>query len=178
MSDFDKKEYKVFELFSKQWALVTAGKMEHFNSCTVGWGSMGTLWARPGNNSPVITVYLHPARYTQQFFKENDMFTVSFFPESYRKALGYMGTHSGREGDKAEAAGLTPVSIGDSVTYKEATMTFLCRKIYQHQFSKEDIAAEIQDYYKGNPKVYPVDENGEWQPHWVFVGEIIDALEA
>lgn len=106
------------------------------------------------------------------------MFTVSFFPESYRKALGYMGTHSGKEGDKAEAAGLTPVSIGDSVTYKEATMTFLCRKIYQHQFAKEDIAAEIQDYYKNNPKVYPVDENGEWQPHWVFVGEIIDTLEA
>ena len=67
--------------------------------------------------------------------------------------------------------------MGNSVTYKEASMTFLCRKVYQHQFSKEDIAEEVQDYYKENPKVYPVDENGEWQPHWVFVGEIIDAQD-
>ena len=178
MSDFEKREYKVFELFSKQWALVTAGNMEQFNSCTVSWGSMGTLWARPGNDSHVVTVYLHLGRYTQQFFRENDTFTVSFFPESCRKALGYMGSHSGRDGDKAKAAGLTPVSFGASVTYKEATMTFLCRKIYQHPFSKEDIASEVQDYYKENPKVYPVDENGEWQPHWVFVGEIIDEMDS
>ena len=178
MSDFEKREYKVFELFSKRWALVTAGNMEQFNSCTVSWGSMGTLWARPGNDSHVVTVYLHPGRYTQQFFRENDTFTVSFFPESCRKALGYMGSHSGRDGDKAKAAGLTPVSFGASVTYKEATMTFLCRKIYQHPFSKEDIASEVQDYYKENPKVYPVDENGEWQPHWVFVGEIIDEMDS
>ena len=177
MSNFEEKDYKVFELFGKQWALATAGSMENFNSCTVSWGSMGTLWARPGNNGSVITVYLHPARYTQQFFKENDMFTVSFFPEDRRKALGYMGSHSGRDGDKATAAGLTPVPMGESVTYKEASMTFLCRKVYQHQFFKEDIATEVQDYYKVNSRVYPVDENGEWQPHWVFVGEIIDAWD-
>ena len=35
MSDFEKRGYEVFELFSKQWALVTAGNKECFNSCTV-----------------------------------------------------------------------------------------------------------------------------------------------
>lgn len=33
--NFEEKEYKAFELFQKQWALVTAGSMEKFNSCTV-----------------------------------------------------------------------------------------------------------------------------------------------
>ncbi len=64
MGNFAEKDYKVFELFHQQWALATAGDREHFNSCTLGWGSMGTLWTRPGKSGAVITVYLHPARYT------------------------------------------------------------------------------------------------------------------
>lgn len=176
MSDYKEKEYKIFDLFEKQWAVVTAGTMERFNSCTVSWGSMGTLWTRPGKNGAVITVYLYPTRYTREFLASNDTFTVSFFPQECRKALGILGSRSGRDGDKIALSGLTPVSLGDSVGYQEASMTFLCRKIYQHQFAKEDIAPDVQEYYKANPKVYPVDENGEWQPHWVFVGEIIESV--
>jgi flavin reductase (DIM6/NTAB) family NADH-FMN oxidoreductase RutF len=133
---------------------------------------MGTLW-----NKPVIIVNLHPARYTREFLSENDSFTVSFFPESRRKALAIMGSCSGRDGDKVSAAGLTPVSVGDSVGYKEANLTFLCRKLYQHQLSKEYLAPEICAYYQANPGVYPPDEDGEWQAHWVFVGEIIETIE-
>lgn len=47
-----------------------------------------------------------------------------------------MGSHSGRDVNKVEMSGLTPVAIGASVTYKEANLTFLCRKIYQHPFAK------------------------------------------
>ena len=86
---------------------------------------------------PYRTVYVHPARYTSEFLTENDTFTVSFYPESCRNALCYMGSHSGRDGDKAAAAGLTPAAMGNSVTYEEANLTFLCKKLYQHQFAKE-----------------------------------------
>ena len=172
MGDFSEKDYKVFALFDKQWALVTAGSPERFNGCTVSWGCMGTLW-----NKPVITVYLHPARYTRDFLRENDSFTVSFFPESCRKALGIMGSRSGRDGDKVSAAALTPVAVGDSVGYREASLTFLCRKLYQHSFDREELAPEIRAYYRERPGVFPPDEQGEWQPHWVFVGEILETLE-
>lgn len=175
MVNFAENDYKIFEMFHKQWALVTAGSLEHFNSCTVSWGSMGTLWTRPDKGGQVITVYIHPARYTQEFLTESDTFTVSFFPECYRKALAYLGSHSGREEDKVAVTGLTPIAMGDSVTYEEAELTFLCRKVYQHPFDKEGISEDVQEYYKANPKVYPPDETGEWQPHWMFVGEIIDS---
>ena len=165
-------EFKIFELFEKQWALVTAGNLERFNCCTVGWGSMGTLW-----NKPVITVYLHPARYTRDFLAENDSFTLSFFPEAYKKALGILGTLSGRDGDKITPSGLTPTAMGGSVSYEEAELSFLCRKLYQHRFSKEDLAPEIQAYYQAHPAVYPPDAEGEWQPHWVFVGEVVDVID-
>ncbi len=130
--DFEEMDYKVFELFRKRWALVAAGTPGDFNACTVGWGSLGTLWTRPGRTGSVVTVYLYPTRYTREHLVANDTFTVSFFPEEYRKALGVMGSRSGRDGDKAAAAGLTPVGLGGSVTFEEASLTLVCRKVYQH----------------------------------------------
>ena len=177
MSRFEENSYEVFDLFRTQWAVVTAGNMEHFNSCTIGWGSLGTLWTRPGKSGSIVTVYLHPMRYTQELMTQNHFFTVCFFPADKKKALTILGSRSGRDGDKVAASGLTPVSIGESIGYAEASLTFLCRKIYQHALSREAIAQDIQDYYKANANVFPVDENGEWQPHWMFIGEIIEAVE-
>lgn len=177
MKNFEETEYKVFDLFRNQWALVSSGDIEEFNACTLSWGSLGTLWTRPGKNGSTVTVYIHPARYTLELLQKNDTFTVSFFPSEYRKALGYMGSHSGRNEDKVAASGLTPISLDGTVGYKEANLTFVCRKLYQHQLAKEDIAEDVQDYYVANPKAYPLNENGEWEPHWVFVGEIIDVKD-
>ena len=87
-----------------------------------------------------------------------------------------MGSHSGINGNKDEAAGLTPIQIGESVTFEEANLTFLCKKLYQHQFSKDDLAPKVKEYYSSNPKVFPDFEEG-WQPHIVFVGEIIYVLD-
>lgn len=48
MENFKQKAYNVFELFDQQCALVTAGSIKHYNSCTVGWGSLGNLWGPTG----------------------------------------------------------------------------------------------------------------------------------
>ena len=177
MSSFEEKSYEVFNLFQKQWAVVTAGNMDKFNSCTVSWGSLGTIWTRPGKSGSIVTVYLYPTRYTRELMAESDTFTVSFFPTDKKKAMGILGSRSGRDTNKVEKSGLTPVSVGDTVGYEEANLTFVCRKIYQHQLTKEDIAADVQEYYSANPNAYPVDKNGEWHPHWVFVGEITEAID-
>ncbi|MBM6989936.1 MAG: flavin reductase [Mobilibacterium timonense] len=181
MKEFEKEKYRVFEMFNKDWALVTAGDMDDFNSCTVGWGSLGSIWGHSGQSRPVATVYVHPARYTSEFLKKHDFFTVGFYDQKYKKALAYMGSHSGRNENKAEGAGLTPVAIGDGVTYEEAGLTFLCRKLYMHKFNKDDLAEEIKEYYAAQPKVYPnVTPDGtddEWEPHFVIVGEIVESRE-
>ncbi len=171
MSGFMTADYRAFELFEKHWGLVTAGTPEDYNSCTVSWGGLGTLWGRP-----VVTVYVHPARHTCRFLEKSDFFTVSFYDEACRPALAYMGAHSGRDGDKATAAGLTPIAFGQSVTYEQAELTLLCRKLYAHQFDREALAPEIQAMYAAAPAVYP-DFQGGWQPHIVFVGEVTDALD-
>ena len=86
MKEFETCQYKVFDYFKKGLTLVTAGNVKDFSTCTIGWGTMGTLWSGAGINS-VITVFVHPSRYTCGYLKGNERFTVSFFSEQYRDAL-------------------------------------------------------------------------------------------
>lgn len=146
-----------FEVFRNNRALLTAGTEDHFNSMTIGWGSLGTIWGKS-----TVTVYVRPDRYTWNFLKESDTFTVSFFPEEYRSALTVMGTLSGRDTDKVRASGLTPVFLEDGITYAEAVSTLVCRKIYMVQMKYED----VPDYAK---KIY---QNGI-EPHYIITGELL-----
>ena len=163
MKPFESKDYRLFDMFNNQWALATAGDISRYNTCTIAWGSLGTIWGGPGGGRPIATIYINPDRYTWEFLKESDVFTVDFFPPEYRKALGYLGAHSGRDGDKVAAAGLTPRELAGGVTFEEANLTFVCRKLYQAPFERAGLADVInQGVYKN------------WQPHWMFVGEIIE----
>ena len=177
MKPFETKDYKAFTIFEDRWALVTAGTLDNFNTCTVSWGSMGNIWGPNGGDISTVTVYIHPARYTQEFMAKYDTFTVSFFPESYRKALGYLGSHSGRNENKVANSGLTPVVAGDGVTFKEAELTFVCKKLYEHQFDEAYLAEKVKDYYASNPAVYTQAGHDRWEPHYMYIGEVVDAIE-
>ena len=177
MKAFETKDYKAFTMFENRWALVTAGMLVDFNTCTVSWGSMGNIWGPNGGDISTVTVYIHPARYTQEFMAKYDTFTVSFFPESYRKALGYLGSHSGRNENKVANSGLTPVVAGDGVTFKEAELTFVCKKLYEHQFDEAYLAEKVKDYYASNPAVYTQAGHDRWEPHYMYIGEVVEAIE-
>ena len=125
-------EMSVFRNFGKDWALVTAGNMENYNTMTIGWGGLGTLWGRD-----VATIYVKPIRYTHEFLEKNEYFTVTFFPGEYKKDLSLLGSRSGRDGDKVAATRLTPVAVGESVGFQEACLTLLCRKIYRQDMIRE-----------------------------------------
>ena len=177
MKAFETKDYKAFTMFENRWALVTAGMLDDFNTCTVSWGSMGNIWGPNGGDISTVTVYIHPARYTQEFMAKYDTFTVSFFPKSYHKALGYLGSHSGRDENKVANSGLTPVVAGDGVTFKEAELTFVCKKLYEHQFDEAYLAETVKDYYASNPAVYTQAGHDRWEPHYMYIGEVVEAIE-
>lgn len=148
-------------LFQNDWALVTAGTEASFNSMTVSWGGLGTLWRKP-----VVTVYIRPNRYTHGFLESNEYFTVGFYSEEYKKALGIMGSKSGRDCDKVALSGLTPVALKQGVTYREAGLTLLCRKVYRQVMDKDAIPGDILDNcFKDDPSV-----------HTLFIGEVVDVL--
>lgn len=149
-----------FNKFDRQWALVTAGSAESFNTMTISWGSMGTIW-----NKPVVTVYIRPDRYTCDFMKTSEYFTVSFFKEEQRQALKLLGTVSGRDTDKVKASGLTPEFLENGITFEEAEETFVCRKIYSQQLSWDDIPQFAHKIYGSCT-----------DPHIIFMGEVIGRI--
>ncbi len=158
--DFIHQDYDVFRMFNERWALVTAGTIEDYNTRTIGWGSLGTLWRRP-----VCTVYVTPARYTWNFLEKNDFFTVSFFPAGFHDDLMYLGSHSGRDGDKVARTSLTPVALPEGVTFQEAELTLVCHKLYSDPF---DGARAPEDLRNGLYK--------QVAPHHFYIGEVLRAL--
>jgi flavin reductase (DIM6/NTAB) family NADH-FMN oxidoreductase RutF len=117
----------MFRLIGDDWMLVTAGPPEDFNTMTASWGGFGVLW-----NRNVCWCVIRPQRYTFQFMERYGAFTLSFFTERYRSALELCGTRSGRDLDKAKAAGLSPepAALPCTTTFAEARLVLSCRKLY------------------------------------------------
>lgn len=148
----------ILTLFDKGWALVTAGDISDFNTMTISWGGMGTLWGKP-----VATVYVKPVRYTHEFMENNDYFTISFFEEEYRKALELLGSKSGRDCDKVMESRLTPVRIGENIVgYVQAFRTLVCRKIYSQELDVNAMPEAVREAYYTKEA-----------PHTMYIGEIV-----
>lgn len=112
------------KLISDDWALVTAGNQEKWNTMTVSWGGIGELWGKD-----VAMIFIRPQRYTYAFIERESHFTMSFFGGEHKKALSLCGSKSGRDIDKAEAAGLTPFFLEQAVAIQEAELVLVCRKL-------------------------------------------------
>lgn len=151
-----------FSLIGDQWALLTAGDRESYNTMTVSWAGMGILW-----NKPVTTIYVRPHRYTYQFTEKSDYYTLTFFaPGEQREALNLCGTKSGRDMDKFKAAGITPAFAECGAPYVgEGELVLVCRKLYAQDLTEDSfLDREIME------KNYPKRDY-----HRMYVGEIIEA---
>lgn len=125
-------------LWNTQWFLLTAGDFAAgaFNTMTVSWGSLGTIW-----NKPFAQVVVRPSRYTREFLEKDPTFTLCAFPTQYQKALALLGTQSGRDGDKIAESGLTPCAstIVAAPSFAEAELVIECRKMYWQDMRAENI---------------------------------------
>lgn len=66
-----------FKLIGDDWALVTAGDREKFNTMTISWGGVGIMWGKP-----VVFTFIRPQRYTFAFMENGDRYTMSFLMKS------------------------------------------------------------------------------------------------
>lgn len=153
-----------FSWFKGDGLLLAVGDKESNNAMTIGWGSLGNVWSKIGENT--VTVYVAEGRYTYQFMEKYNYFTVMAFNKGDKRILGYMGTHSGRDGNKAEALGLhTLYTEHGTPYYEEASLVLECRIIYKAPFQKEGMCEEAQKFY----------ENFEAGVHHMYIGNIIGA---
>jgi len=156
-------QIKPHHLFHHQWVLLTAGDFSKhdFNTMTIGWGAIGTMWSRP-----FALVAVRFSRYTFNFMEKYDTFTLTAFPETYHKALSLLGTKSGRDGDKIAESGLTPISasVVPAPAFDEAEIVIKCKKIYANDLNPAHFLDE------GIHRHYP---NRDF--HRIYYGEILFA---
>lgn len=152
-------------MIAGEWMLVTAGTKETgYNTMTASWGHLGSIWGH-GGGKPTSVIFVRPQRYTKEFVDREEYYTLSFFPEQYKKALGYLGSHSGRDGDKVAHAGLTPVFGEKSTWFREAKLVLVCRKLYRAPIVEEGFLDKevLEDAYPHRDF------------HDMYVGEIVEA---
>ena len=155
---------EVFRDFVSKNALLTAGNKEGYNTMTIGWGQLGSIW-----NVPACTVYVRPERYTYGFMEESGYFTVSILPEDRRDIARLCGSKSGREVDKAAECGLTlSYAEGDAPYFEEAELVLVCKKLYAQDMD----AAFITD---GGPIDKFYGKAGNW--HRMYIGQVVAAYK-
>ena len=155
-----------FDWFKGQGLLLAVGTPDHNNAMTIGWGSLGNIWGKLG--PATVTVYVAEGRYTYEFMEKYDYFTVMAFDKEDARYLGYMGTHSGRDGDKAAHLGLhTLYTENGTPYYAEATMVLECKTIYKAPLDIEGMAEDVKKFY----------ENFDAGVHHIYIGNVIKALK-
>ena len=150
----------IFKKFNEDWALLTVGDKNKYNTMTISWGTLGTLW-----NKEVVIVFVRKSRYTHEFIENNEYFTVSFYSDKYKKDLGILGSVSGRDKDKVSLTKLTPEFLDNTTTFKEASETLVCKKIYMQDMDINSIPSDIKE------KLY-----SDFDIHTIVVGEVVDIL--
>jgi flavin reductase (DIM6/NTAB) family NADH-FMN oxidoreductase RutF len=125
------------ELVSEEWMLITPGTMKRWNTMTASWGGFGQLWGKDS-----AFVFVRPSRYTFVLMEESEGFTLSFLGEAGRKALEVCGAISGRDTDKAKAAGIKPrgfsaEGVPERVGFEDARLVLSCRKAYSQDLDPE-----------------------------------------
>lgn len=124
-------EGNLIKAIADEWMLISAGDENGYNMMTASWGFAGEMW---GNDS--VAAMIRPQRYTMEFVNNNDYFTLSFYGDN--KAIHKVcGSKSGRDVDKTELTGLTPVFSDNTVYFNQARLVLVCKKQYVGRLEEE-----------------------------------------
>ena len=148
--------------------LLAAGDKDKSNAMTIGWGGIGTLWGRTA-----LTVYVAEKRYTKEFLDKAEYFTVMAFDVKDSKVLNYMGTKSGRDGDRSATQG---DACPDKKAYTEAAMVIECKIMYAAPFDPQYFKSDApKRMYARSAEGRSQGENFPAGIHSMYIGEVVNA---
>ena len=103
---------------------------------------------------------------TKEFVDSSETFSLTFFDDSYKKTLGYLGSVSGRDEDKITKSGLTVQHINQTPYFEEWLIMMICKKLFAQKMSPESfqVAGLDEKYYL------------EKDYHTIYFGEIKQIL--
>ena len=139
--------------------LVGAGKDGRPNAMTIGWGTVGIIWAKP-----IFAVLVRYSRFTFQVLEESDSFTVCVPAPEHYDAVDFCGTKSGRDYDKFSECNLTalPSSTISAPGIAGCPLIYECKIVHTNDVVPENLDANIKagSYAQGDY-------------HRIYYGEIL-----
>ena len=158
----------VFKLAGKDFPVVTVGNKDDYNSMIASGGGLVLLFRKPS------TMLLFPQnRYTLELIEREQKYTLSYFPDEYKKQMMFLGSKSGRDSNKMQEVELTGIEtpIGN-MSFKEARLVIECKlsQIIMPNFPDDFYLQEDIDYM-----IEPYKNSGEHRKY-VF-GEIVKVWE-
>jgi len=137
--------YNVFTLVGKDFYVVTAGKEDHYNSLTASGGGLGLLFKKP-----TTWCVLRADRYTLEMILKEQTYTLSYFPNEYKKQILFLGSKSGRDSEKMNEVELTSVQTPSrDMSFKEARLIIECKLTQITTPNPNDFySQEAKDYIK------------------------------
>jgi flavin reductase (DIM6/NTAB) family NADH-FMN oxidoreductase RutF len=141
--------------------LVTSGADGKANVMTIGWGAIGSIWARP-----VFIVLVRPSRHSYSRLEQVSEFTVNVPPPELAQAVSHCGTVSGKDHDKFQEMGLTPVPSREvrPPIIKECVVHYECRTLHRNDLAPDALAEAVRETFYAS---------GDF--HRVYFGEIVAA---
>ena len=139
----------VFTLAGQDFFAVTAGKKDHYNSMIGSGGGMGMLFKKP-----ITWCLMRADRYTLEMIQKEQTYTMSYFPEKYKKQMLFLGSKSGRDSEKMKEVELINIQTpsGD-MSFKEARLIMQCKLIqittpHPNDFYTQEAKDYINKAYK------------------------------
>lgn len=153
-----------FTWFTSPLVLIAGDKNES-NAMTIGWGAIGNIW---GEDKPTVTVYVRKSRYTWGLMEKSKYFCVMRFKD--QKVNEYLGSHSGRDGDKAKALGLhTAYTANGTPYYEEADLVVECKTAYGYPLDEKGFRSDdAKAFYRKGAKNDSM--------HSIYMGEVVGAM--
>ena len=142
--------------------VIMSGDSAKANAMTIGWGELGNY---TGYECPIVTVFVAPARYTHEYLEQYPRFTLMEFDSL--DIPRYLGTHSGRDGDKTEALGLHIAYTENGTPYYVEAKTVIECEIMTvfHQTADDFRSQHMSSFY----------ENFSAGIHTAYFGKVIGA---
>ncbi len=111
------------------WCVGTYDADRRPNVATIAWG--GICCSKP----PCVTISLRKATYTYGNLMARKAFTLSVPSETHVKEADYFGMVSGRDKNKFDETGLTPVgsTLVEAPYVAEFPMILECRVVHHHE---------------------------------------------
>jgi flavin reductase (DIM6/NTAB) family NADH-FMN oxidoreductase RutF len=154
----------VFKLVGQDYTVITAGTDSAYNSMTASYGGWGQLF-----ELPVTWCFLNASRYTLEYMKREQTYTMSYFADQFKEDVLFFGSKSGRTSDKMKESKLTPAKTpSGNITYKEARLIIECKLLEETETNPKDFYTEKGKEFVEKGKK---DGNGK-EYHKLVFGEI------